>query len=140
MTIVRWKNLPAYDMLDKMMAREMNSGTQRNYRMLPATNILEKEDAFVIELAAPGRKKEDFKLQVDNRVLSVSLEEKEEQKEQQERFTLKEFHLEPFSRSFSLPKQTDGENIKASYQNGVLSITIPMKKEEKPPVKQIEIA
>lgn len=140
MTVVRWRNLPAYDMLDKLMAREMNSGINRSYRMLPATNILEKEDAYVIELAAPGRKKEDFQLQVENRMLSVSLEQKEEQDQPQERFTLREFHLEPFSRSFTLPKRADAEAIQAHYQDGVLSITIPVKQEEKPPVKRIEIA
>jgi HSP20 family protein len=109
---------------------------------LPAVNIKETADAFVVEMAAPGMAKEDFKIQLNNDVLTISSEKKNEAETKEgETYTRLEFSYQSFSRSFSLPKSVDAEKISAKYDNGVLRIDIPKKEEAKPkPVKQIAIS
>jgi HSP20 family protein len=99
---------------------------------VPAVNISETNDHFRIEVAAPGMNKEDFKLSVDNDVLTISAEKKEEKNEKEARYTRKEFSYVSFSRSFNMPETVDAEKIEASYQNGVMAITLPKKEEAKP--------
>ena len=108
---------------------------------LPATNILNNEGDFVIEIAVPGMKKSDFKIDVDNDVLTISSEEKLENEKAATNYTRREFYYNSFKRSFTLPEITDSEKIVAKYEDGVLAISIPKKEEAKPkPVKVIEIA
>lgn len=108
----------------------------------PAVNIAENNDAFRIEVAAPGLTKEDFKINVEKRMLEISSEKtctKEEGKEN-ERYYRKEFQYTGFKRSFSLPSYVDTDNIKASYKDGILCVTVPKKEEAKDkPAKMIEI-
>jgi HSP20 family protein len=108
---------------------------------LPAVNIKEKDDAFEIEMAAPGFNKEDFKIELNNNLLSISSEKKtENETKENERFTRREFSYQSFMRSFTLPNSIEGEKINAKYENGILNIHIPKKDEAKvKPVKQIEI-
>tara|TARA_R110002124_G_scaffold227889_2_gene393273 strand:+ start:22958 stop:23389 length:432 start_codon:yes stop_codon:yes gene_type:complete len=107
----------------------------------PAINIRNNEDDFLVEMAIPGMKKEDFKIDLDNNVLTISSEEKSEQEETQDNYTRKEFNYSSFKRSFTLPETVDGDKIEAKYEAGVLGITIPKKEEAKPkPPRAIEIA
>ncbi len=106
------------------MEKGFNTGFEKNCGCVPATNIREDENQFEIQIAAPGLKKEDFGLQMENNVLSVSYQNKEE-KAGEEKFVLREFGLESFTRSFSMPKTADAENIKARYDHGVLYIGVP---------------
>lgn len=109
---------------------------------LPAVNIKENTDAFFVEMAAPGMSKDDFKIELDNGLLTISSEktDKNENKEG-ENFTRQEFSYQSFSRSFTLPKTVETEKISAKYENGVLYLEIPKKEEAKPkPVKQIAIS
>lgn len=109
----------------------------------PAVNVLESENDFKIELAAPGLKKEDFKVNVHENVLTISAEQKTESEENKDngKYTRKEFNYSSFKRSFTLPKTVDGDKIVASYNEGVLGLSLPKKEEAKPKEPRlIEIA
>lgn len=82
-------------------------------------------------MAAPGLKKSDFKLDLNNQVLSISTEKKEEHEEKEENYTRKEFGYTSFKRTFTLPDTVDDEKITANYQDGVLNILLPKKEEAK---------
>lgn len=98
---------------------------------IPAVNIAEKKERFEINLAAPGMKKDDFNIDVDGNVLTISAETKEEKEEKDERYTRKEFSYSSFSRSFTLPEGVNKDKIDASYENGVLLLTLPKTEEAK---------
>jgi HSP20 family protein len=109
-------------------------------KSLPAVNVLEDKDNFRIEVAAPGLKKDDFKLNLNNGILTISSEKKQENESKEENYTKREFHYSAFSRSFTLPTSVDSERISASYNDGILSIQVPKREEakQKEP-KQIQI-
>ena len=109
---------------------------------LPAVNILENKNDFQIELAAPGLKKEDFKIDFDNGSLIISSEIKDERETKDKKFTRKEFNYRSFQRTFSIPKSlVNHEKITASYENGLLKVTLAKAEEVKQkPVKQIKIS
>ncbi|AVR45808.1 molecular chaperone Hsp20 [Christiangramia fulva] len=110
---------------------------------IPAVNIQETEDSFNVHVAAPGKSKEDFNIELDNDVLTISSEDKKEKESTEEngRFTRKEFSYSTFKRAFSLPESVDSSKISASYKNGVLEIALPKKEEAKVQAKRmIEIA
>ncbi len=109
---------------------------------VPAVNIKETETEFKIELASPGLKREDFKIEVDENVLSISSERKNESEEKSEngKYTRKEFSFSSFKRSFTLPDTLNEDDIKANYQDGVLHLTLPKREEALPkPKRFIEI-
>ena len=111
---------------------------------LPAVNIKETDNSYLVEMAAPGMKKEDFKIELDNNVLTISSEKSEESQEgsDKERYSRREFSYQSFQRSFALPKEVvDEDKIEARYQEGVLNLRIPKKEKakQKPP-RKIEIA
>jgi HSP20 family protein len=108
---------------------------------LPAVNVVEDKEKFRIEVAAPGLKKEDFKLNVDNGILTISSEKRQENEIKEENYAKREFQYSSFSRSFTLPNSVDSEMISASYTDGILNIQIPKREEakQKEP-KQIQIA
>lgn len=96
---------------------------------LPATNVKETEKEFKIELAVPGFKKEDFKIDLEHDVLSISAETKNETKEENEKFTRREFAYNSFSRSFQLPNSANVAKINAKYEDGILKLDIGKKDE-----------
>lgn len=111
--------------------------------MVPAVNIKEEDKAFMLELAVPGRDKEDFKIEVNKNVLTVSSEVKEEKEEQDDegKYTRREFRFSSFSRSFTLPETVDGDNIEARYDHGLLYLSIPKREEAiAPGPRMIEIS
>lgn len=110
----------------------------------PAVNIQENLANFAIQLAAPGLKKENFAIEVEENVLKVSSEvttntEKTDEKENS-KFTRKEFNYNRFERSFTLPETVDVDSINATYEDGVLTITLPKREEEKISKKMVEIS
>ncbi len=127
MTIIRWKQRPALsNMMDNLFDRDFMTGFERNCGCVPATNILEKNDSFEIQLALPGMKKEDFNMEVENNILTVTYDRKEEEGHNvEDNYLRREYHLESFTRSFTIPKNVDIENIRARYENGMLLIAIP---------------
>lgn len=107
---------------------------------MPAVNIVEEKDDFRIEVAAPGLDKKDFKIDLNNNVLTISSEKNDEKEEKSERFMRREFSYSSFKRSFTLPETAQVDKIVANHKNGILQITIPKKEEArvKPP-RQIAI-
>ena len=107
---------------------------------VPAVNVQETDKDFRLEVAAPGMKKEDFKLEVKEGMLYISAETKEEKEMKEEGYTRKEFNYHSFSRSFWLPENVKSDEIKATYKDGILNLVLPkVKVEKKVPAKLIEI-
>jgi HSP20 family protein len=113
--------------------------SDRMVSRVPAANISETADHYHVELAAPGLSKEDFKLNLERDVLSISVEQTQQTGQQERTFNKREFSYSSFVRSFTLPDTANQEGISAKYENGVLSIDIPKKEEAKMVTRQIEI-
>ena len=94
---------------------------------VPAVNVKESERGFEIEVAAPGLTKKDFNIVVENRVLTISSEKKEEKETKDKEYTRKEFSYTSFSRSFALPENVSEENVNAVYGDGVLKLMLNKK-------------
>ena len=105
----------------------------------PPVNIHETADAYHVELSAPGRTKEDFKLTVDNGLLTIAFEKKEESKTDDYKTIRKEFSFKSFKRSFNLDDRIDTNGVQAKYENGVLKLLLPKKEQVKESSKQISI-
>lgn len=106
---------------------------------LPSANVLEEEKDYIIELAAPGLNKKDFKVEAKEGVLTISAEKEEEKKEGNGGYTHREYSYHSFSRSFTLPENSKSDKIDAKYEDGILKITVP-KKEITPVKAKKEIA
>ena len=95
-------------------------------RQVPV-NVKERNNAYRIEVIAPGIAKEDFNIQLNDKVLTISFEQKEEVKEEGTKWLRKEFKTRSFKRSFTLSDSVDGEKISAAYENGILRLEVPKK-------------
>ncbi len=113
--------------------------SDRMMSKVPAANISESADLYHLELAAPGLRKEDFKLSLERNVLSVSVEQTKQNDQPERNYNKREFSYSSFVRSFTLPESADENGIQAKYENGVLCIEIPKKEEAKMQSRQIEI-
>jgi HSP20 family protein len=107
---------------------------------IPAVNVSETDKSYDIELAAPGLKKEDFHVKVENGVLTISSEKKTEKETKDKNYTRKEFNYSSFSRSFTLPENVKEDGIKASYDNGVLKLNVVKTAATVAKVKEIAVA
>jgi HSP20 family protein len=144
MTLIRYQDrLP--NLFDRFFNNDFEGWNRNNFSntntTLPSVNVKENADAFFVEVAAPGFEKSDFKIELNNDLLTISSEKeiKNEVKDD-ERISKQEFSYQSFSRSFTLPELVEDDKITAKYENGILSLTIPKKEEAKPkPVKLIEI-
>lgn len=103
---------------------------------LPAANVKETDNQFEIELAIPGFSKNDFKINIDNDVLTISGEKKEEKKADKDNSTRREFNYSSFERSFTLPTIVDENGIKAEYKEGLLQLVVPKKEEARKKAKK----
>lgn len=103
---------------------------------VPPVNIRETDTSYEVELSAPGKSKEDFNIDVDQNVLTISSEFKTENKSEEGKYTRREFSFSSFRRSFTLPETVNDENITARYENGILSLTLPKKEEALPKAKR----
>jgi HSP20 family protein len=121
-----------------------NGNWKSNGATLPAVNVGETNDAFTIEVAAPGMKRDDFHVELDNNVLMISAnrENKKDEKKNDNLYTRREFSYESFQRSFSLPEnRVEGDKISAKYKDGILYITVPKTEDAKvKPPKQITVS
>lgn len=95
----------------------------------PAVNVSEDEKGYSIEVAAPGLTRKDFNLEIENDVLTISSERKENKKETNQNFLRREFNYQSFKRSFQLPDTVDQEQIQATHEDGILKLTLPKKEE-----------
>lgn len=149
MTLIQKKSffptIPQF--FDDFFSRELFDWDSRNNSStnttLPSVNIIENNEGFTVEMAAPGMSKEDFHLELDNETLTISSQkEVHNEVSEDEHYTRREFSYQSFQRSFHLPKTVvDESKIKAKYENGVLRILIPKKEEAKAlPPRQITIS
>jgi HSP20 family protein len=106
---------------------------------LPVVNIFETDDTFTLEVAAPGMKRDDFKIELEDNALLVSSEFEEEMEDEGKNYTTKEYVFKSFKRSFWLPENVDIENIKANFKNGVLDVKIPKKEIVQKETRTIDI-
>lgn len=110
-----------------------NGGLRGRTMNVPAVNITEHKNEYQVSLAAPGLKKDDFKIDVNGNMLTISSEKEENKEEKDKRFTRKEYSYSSFSRSFTLPEEINKEKIEAKYEDGVLKLSLPRKVEAKMP-------
>ncbi len=106
---------------------------------VPAVNIAETDNEFSIELAAPGLKKEDFKINLEKDILSISVELKPENNEQVKKYNRREYSYSSFVRSFTLPELIDRNSIGAEYTDGILKLSIVKREEAKNFSKEITV-
>ena len=131
------------NLVDEFFGRELFPGflfeTDKLFST-PAVNVIEGKEDFRIEVAAPGLDKADFKIELENNVLTVSSAKESKVEEHDDRYMRKEFSYSTFSRSFSLPDIANAEKITANHKDGILTIGIPKKEEARvKPAKQIDI-
>lgn len=140
MTLIKFKNgspvvagnrMPYFndifnDFFGNVVTPDLRSGS------VPQVNIRETAEGYHLEMAAPGLAKDDFKISIENDVLTVSGEKKKETTEKSEKYTRKEFAYNTFMRSFTLPEMVDTEKISARYENGIMTVDLPKKEEAKP--------
>lgn len=148
MSVIRrnGNSLPAFpSIFDDFFSREFfnwgNSNFSPTSTTVPAVNIKESADEFKVEVAAPGMEKKDFNITLDGNQLTISSARQYEETKKEENYTRREFSYQSFTRTFQLPKDVvDSEKIMATYENGLLKLTIPKKEEarQKEP-KQISI-
>jgi HSP20 family protein len=138
MSLVRFKkHSPVFNpFFDELFGSELMDS--RSAFSVPSANVKEKEEKYEIELAIPGFDKSEIKIELNEKVLTVSSEREEVKEENQEKYTRREFRKSSFSRSFRLPEGIQESEIKANFKDGVLSIEIPKSVEVKK-VKSIEI-
>lgn len=107
---------------------------------VPAVNVVENKDHYTVSIAAPGLKKQDFKIDVDGNMLTISCEKEDHKEEKDARFTRKEYNYSSFSRSFTIPDEVRKEKIEAKYEDGILKLMMPRMHVVKPEaVQQIEV-
>ncbi|OQP49758.1 heat-shock protein [Niastella yeongjuensis] len=130
-------SLPAFPSLfDDFFSREFFNWGNNNFSptstTVPAVNIKESADEFMVEVAAPGMEKKDFNILLDGTQLTISSAKQYEETKKVESYTRREFSYQSFTRTFQLPKDVvDAEKIMAIYENGLLKLTIPKKEEAK---------
>lgn len=143
MTVVRFKNrpngVPAFNNLLSDVFPQIPSLFRDEFVQGVPVNIKETEKEFVIELVAPGLQKEAFGIKLEDNILTISAEKKEEVKNEVEKTIRNEYKFASFKRSFTLDEKVDADNIAAEYVNGVLTLNLPKKEEVKPATKQITI-
>ena len=148
MTHFKFTPKPAYKTFDNLFDELLNvnfnnsalssqNGKQSSFAR--AVNIFETNDAYHLEMNVPGRNKEDFKVNLENGLLTISYEKAEEKQSDDVKTVRREFGFKSFSRSFHVDESINTENIQAKYENGLLKFWLPKKEQPKAEVKQINI-
>ena len=137
MSLVRFtKQMPS--VFDRFFDGDLMDWSNDVNMTLPSVNIKETKEGFEVKVAAPGFDKNDFKLELNHDVLTISSEKQAENETKEgEQYTRREYCYSSFKRSFVLPDSADAEKINAEYKNGILDITIPKKEEAKPKDKRV---
>ncbi len=142
MTLVKFNNRPVNRVFNSVFDDLLNQfpATWKDSSLhFPPVNIHETSDAYHVELSAPGLNKEDFQVKVEDGLLTISYEQKEETKSEEYKTVRREFSQRSFKRSFTVEDQVNVDNIEAKYDQGVLKLRLPKKEQAKPAVKQISI-
>ncbi|WP_350292353.1 Hsp20/alpha crystallin family protein [uncultured Croceitalea sp.] len=140
MSIVKRNNLLFPSLMNDIFKPDWFGGTENLNTNIPAVNIKENEADFELELAVPGFKKDDLKVEIDDNVLTISSEAKSENETKEGNYTRREFSFASFKRAFILPETIDEVKINANYEDGILRFSLPKKEEALPkPKRFIEI-
>ncbi|MGB5665673.1 MAG: Hsp20/alpha crystallin family protein [Maribacter sp.] len=137
MSIIKRNDVLFPSLMSELFKPDWFGGLENYKTDVPAVNIKENEKDFELELAVPGRKKEDFNIEIDENVLTISSESKTEENVMDENYTRREFGYSSFKRAFTLPETIDEGKIKATYVDGLLKFTLPKKKEALPKPKRL---
>ena len=135
------KSFPTF--FEDLIGREFIPGfyEMNGFKSLPAVNIVEADDSYTIEVAAPGLDKKDFHIDLENSCLTISSEKEPKNEETNDRYARKEFSYSSFKKSFTLPEMVNSDKIAASHKDGILYVKIPKKDEAKvKPARQISIS
>lgn len=124
-------------LIEEFFRPDWMGGMQSVNHSVPPVNIRETDNAFTVELSAPGKNKDDFHIEIDNDLLTISSEVKTENNAEVGKYTRREFTFSSFKRSFTLPDSVNSDEIKANYENGILSINLPKKEEALPKPKRL---
>lgn len=113
----------------------------KSFPTIPSVNISEDSNGYKVALAAPGLKREDFKIDIEGNRITISSEREESDEKEEAKYTRREYNYTSFSRSFTLPEDVNRDKIEAKYADGVLNLSLPRKEEVKRAVinKQIEV-
>jgi HSP20 family protein len=141
MSLVRRNDMLFPSLMNEIFKPDWFGGMDDSKFSTPAVNIIENETGFELELSVPGRAKEDFHIDVDTNVLTVSAEIKTKKETENINYTRREFTHKSFKRAFTLPDSINGNEIKADYVNGILKFTLPKREEGLPkPKRKIELS
>jgi len=131
MALIKWNNpvdvVPGFQTIPTLFDSFFGTDFRKSFDTFPSVNIKEGKDEYVVELAAPGFSKENFNIQVEKNVLTLSgtKEEKKEDKEEGGKYQRQEFSYSSFERSFVLPDAVNEEKIGAEYKDGILMVKVP---------------
>jgi HSP20 family protein len=147
MTLVKFKNHPADRSFNNLMDNFFTPFTSLyrddvqtlNFKHFAPANVKEVENGYVLEIVAPGLNKDDFKIDMDQNILTIAAEVKKDAEEKNEKHIRREYQFQSFKRSFTVDKTLDTDAISAQYVNGILTLNLPKKAEVKPQVKQITV-
>lgn len=142
MTLVQFNNRPVKSVFNSVVDDLLNQfpATWKDSSLhFPPVNVHETQEAYHVELSAPGLNKEDFQVKLEEGLLTISYEKKEEAKTEGYKTVRREFTQKSFKRTFSVDELVDADNIQAKYEQGVLKLHLPKKEQPKPTVKQISI-
>ena len=138
--LVKFNSTPSlFSVFENIWGNDLSNYDMLSKAKLPAINVKDKEKEYEIEVAAPGFKKEDFNIFIENRVLTISAEEKDEKEVKEDKYTRREFVTSSFTRSFALPDNIDEEQIHGHYDKGVLYVILPKTQEKMPEKKAITL-
>lgn len=137
MSLIKRQNPVFTSIIDDLF---LNQDWNHINQTVPAANIIEADDHFDIQLAAPGKKKSDFKIELEEGVLTITSETETKSTEKEGNYTRKEFGYTSFKRSFNIPETVSADKITAAYKEGILTVSLPKKEEALPlPKKLISI-
>ena len=141
MTLVKFNNRPlsktidsVFDELFTNFPAGWNGGAAS-----PAANIHETKEGYHLELSAPGLNKEDIKVNIENGLLTISFDKKEEKQSEEYKTIRREFSYRSFKRSFSVDDEVDADNVQAKYENGILKLYLPKREPAKASTKQVNV-
>jgi HSP20 family protein len=132
---VKFKNQALVPGFFQAMDKFLQDDFQTQWKTVqPAVNIVEHEKSYEIQLLAPGLSKADFKVSVEKNLLTISYQKTETESETKPKYVRKEYHFNSFSRTFTLNETLDADQIDATYENGILHVSIPRTE-----VKEVEV-
>ncbi len=132
MTLIKRTNDLFPTFFDDFLGRDLFESNRSGLsQTMPAVNIRETEDDYIVEMVSPGLNKKDFKVELDNQLLTISYEKEASKDDKNENYTKQEFSYSSYQRSFTLPKTVESNKIEARYKDGILNIIIPKKEEAK---------